>query len=78
MNLIIYFYYCLYLFIVLLGSTRKGPISLQGYLQQVSELIQNKKSKFFRTNMRTKDQTWSVVVFNTELRQEFINMEKNK
>ncbi|XP_056440631.1 uncharacterized protein LOC130377506 [Gadus chalcogrammus] len=60
------------------GSTRKGPISLQGYLQQVSELIQNKKSQFFRINMRTKDQTRSVVVFNTELRQEFINMEKNK
>ncbi|CAL8234598.1 unnamed protein product [Arctogadus glacialis] len=60
------------------GSTRKGPISLQGYLQQVSELIQNKKSQFFRTNMRIKDQTWVVVVFNTGLRQEFINMEKNK
>ncbi|XP_059901751.1 uncharacterized protein LOC132452932 [Gadus macrocephalus] len=60
------------------GSTRKGPISLQGYLQQVSELIQNKKSQFFKTNMRIKDQTWVVMVFNTGLRQEFINMEKNK
>ena len=78
MNLIIYFYYCLYLFIVLLGSTRKGQISLQGYLQQVSELIQNKKCQFFRTNMRIKDQTLVVMVFNTGLRQEFINMEKNK
>ncbi|XP_030204556.1 uncharacterized protein LOC115537072 isoform X2 [Gadus morhua] len=60
------------------GSTRKGQISLQGYLQQVSELIQNKKCQFFRTNMRIKDQTLVVMVFNTGLRQEFINMEKNK
>ncbi|CAL8398494.1 unnamed protein product [Arctogadus glacialis] len=62
------------------GLTRKpkGVFSLKGYLQQVSELIQRKNSHFFRTKIQTKDQTWSVVVFQTEQREEFIKLEKNK
>ncbi|CAL8293334.1 unnamed protein product [Lota lota] len=60
-------------------STRKskGPTSLQGYIQNVSELIQQ-KALFFRTQIKTTDKAWSVVVFKTEQRQEFIKMEEKK
>ncbi|KAK0156194.1 hypothetical protein N1851_000525 [Merluccius polli] len=46
-------------------------LNLQGYLQQVSELIQG-EDQFFRTQLLNKAQAWSVVVCNIGLRQDFI------